>query len=494
MAEISRRSALTLGGIGAAAILAGGAGLIWNLSGGESAMSPTGGAGSTGDLLQPPLLSSANGRLEVALAAAPTTVNIGGIPVKALTYAGTLPGPTLMVRGGDTLAISVRNDMADPTNLHTHGLHVSPDGISDNIFRRIDAGATAEYLYEIPENHPPGVYWYHPHHHGMAADQVFGGLYGAIIVEDAVPLPVDRERVLVISDITFDAAGVIAGASQMQKMNGREGQTLLLNGQTDQAIAARPGDRERWRIVNACASRYVKLRLDGQSLQLLGLDSGRFPTPEDVTEITLMPGNRADALVTMAAGTSALEVVPVDRGSAGGGMGGGGMGGSSQSTSVITLATVSVTGAAATTRADAGSATAHPTVSDLSAAALTGSRTLTLAMGGGGMGGGRFTIDGKSFDENRVDTTVALGSVEEWRIVNSSGMDHPFHLHVWPMQVMDVGGHIPTAPTWQDVVNVPARSSTIVRIAFEDFGGTAVYHCHILDHEDMGMMGIIEVS
>jgi FtsP/CotA-like multicopper oxidase with cupredoxin domain len=110
------------------------------------------------------------------------------------------------------------------------------------------------------------------------------------------------------------------------------------------------------------------------------------------------------------------------------------------------------------------------------------------------MGGGRFTIDGKSFDENRVDTTVALGSVEEWRIVNSSGMDHPFHLHVWPMQVMDVGGHIPTAPTWQDVVNVPARSSTIVRIAFEDFGGTAVYHCHILDHEDMGMMGIIEVS
>ena len=116
-------------------------------------------------------------------------------------------------------------------------------------------------------------------------------------------------------------------------------------------------------------------------------------------------------------------------------------------------------------------------------------------MGGGGMGGGQnFTIDGKSFDETRIDQQVPLGGVEEWTITNTSSMDHPFHLHVWPMQVISIGGDSPSEPHWQDVVDVPARASTVVRIAFEDFGGKAVYHCHILDHEDNGMMGVIEVS
>ncbi|HQJ34970.1 MAG TPA: multicopper oxidase domain-containing protein, partial [Rhodoglobus sp.] len=105
-----------------------------------------------------------------------------------------------------------------------------------------------------------------------------------------------------------------------------------------------------------------------------------------------------------------------------------------------------------------------------------------------------FTIDGATFDPATVNQRVALGSVEEWTIVNTSTMDHPFHLHVWPMQVLSVGGNSTSEPTWQDVVNVPARSSSTVRIAFEDFGGTAVYHCHILDHEDNGMMGIISVA
>lgn len=112
-------------------------------------------------------------------------------------------------------------------------------------------------------------------------------------------------------------------------------------------------------------------------------------------------------------------------------------------------------------------------------------------MGGSMMG---FTIDGRSFDPARVDLSVAAGAIEEWTIVNTSTMDHPFHLHVWPMQVMEIGGRAVEAPTWQDVVNVPANSQSRVRIAFENFTGTAVYHCHILDHEDNGMMGVISVS
>jgi FtsP/CotA-like multicopper oxidase with cupredoxin domain len=110
-----------------------------------------------------------------------------------------------------------------------------------------------------------------------------------------------------------------------------------------------------------------------------------------------------------------------------------------------------------------------------------------------GMGSGmRFTFNGKPFDPGRIDTTVPAGAIEEWTLTNTSTMDHPFHLHVWPMQIIEQAGRPVADPEWQDVVNVPARSSVRVRIAFDDFTGKTVYHCHILDHEDSGMMGLIE--
>ncbi len=484
MEHITRRGALTLGGVGAAVVLAGGAGLVSWLTANSASRSPS---QNVTDLGQPKVLSSANGALDVALVAAPSRVLIGAATITAMTYNGSLPGPTLRVQPGDTLSVSLTNSLGDPTNLHTHGLHVSPQDPGDNVLRRIDAGATGEYRYEIPADHPPGVFWYHPHHHGMAAQQVFGGLYGAIIVDDTTETAATTERVLIVSDTTFDAFGTIAVASQMDRMRGREGATVLLNGQVGATINAHPGDRERWRIVNACTSRYLDLRLDGQRLQLLGNDIGRFASPRDVSSLQLMPGNRADVLVTMAAGTSLLHAMPVDRGSPAGMMGGNAAPGD-----IVTLATVNVSG----TTVGAFESPSFSAPRDLRAQPLDGERTLTLEMGGGGMGGSMmaFTIDGRQFDPARVDQYVAAGTIEEWTIVNTSSMDHPFHLHVWPMQVIQIGGRDVQTPTWQDVVNVPAHSQSKVRIAFDDFTGTTVYHCHILDHEDNGMMGVISVS
>ncbi len=484
MEPISRRTALTLGGVGAAFVVAGGAGLAWVSSTGSGlgTLSPTG-----AELAQPKLIRSAKGMLEVTLTAGPSAVVIGGTTVNALTYNGSLPGPTLFVHPGDTIAVTLANQLNDPTNLHTHGLHVSPEGSSDNVFRRIDAGTTADYRYEIPAGHPAGVFWYHPHHHGMAAEQVFGGLYGAIVVDDTAQIPATTERVIIVSDVTFDAFGNLPVASQMDRMRGREGSTVLLNGEVNATMSAHPGDRERWRIVNACTSRYLDLRLDGQSLQLLGNDSGRFGSPRDVDSLALMPGSRADVLVTMATGTSVLQTRPVDRGSPGGMMGG-----NSSSEGVVTLATLTVAGAAAASFPSPSRSEPR----DLSSQPLDGKRTLTLAMGGAGMGGSmmRFTIDGHAFDPARIDQSVDIGTIEEWTIVNTSPMDHPFHLHVWPMQIIEIGGRAVETPTWQDVVNVPPHSTSRVRIAFDDFTGTTVYHCHILDHEDNGMMGVISVS
>ena len=487
MQPLTRRSALFLGGVGVLGVAAGGTGLVLNQSSGAGSAGAAGIVGTAGiaggDLLEPPVLRSSNGMLSTTLESAAGSMRLAGRDVRALGYNGGIPGPTLRLRAGDTVEVALQNALSDPTNLHVHGLRVSPNGNGDNPFVMIEPGGRFDYRYDLPADHEPGVYWYHPHHHGLTADQVFGGLYGAIIVEDTDPIPTTRERVLVISDITLTGSDTVAAAGSMQKRAGREGDLVLVNGQFEPALAARPGERERWRIVNACVSRYLRLRLDGQQLTLLGIDSGRFSDPREVEEVVLAPGNRADLLVTGQAGTSVLQSLGYDR-SAGGMMGGGG-----SSSNAVTLARLTVAG---DTVAAIGAIPEQPAPRDLRGAAVTARRELVFAMGGmGGMGGMTATLNGRAFDPERVDTTVQFGSVEEWLLTNTSSIDHPLHLHVWPMQIIERRGETVDAVLWQDVVNVPARGSTRVRIAFDTFSGRTVYHCHILDHEDAGMMGVL---
>lgn len=491
---ITRRNALVLGGVGAAALVGGGL-WVWSQSRSgeqeppaatspETSTSPAPSAPSDGlgTLLEPEVLRSSDGLLELTLTAALADVVVAGRQVRALTFNGGIPGPTLRVRPGDRIALTFRNRLDAPTNLHTHGLVVSPEGNSDNVFQVIEPGASFDYVYELGADHPPGVFWYHPHHHGTTAEQLAGGLYGAIIVEDEEPIPAARERLLVIADMAFDGSEVHV-ASAGERMQGREGEPVTVNGQSGATLAARPGERERWRIVNACSSRYLRLRLDGQRMQLLGIDSGRYVEPREVEEFVLTPGNRADVMVTAAEGSGILRTLPFDRG------GMGAFGRPPSATTGAELLTFEVAGASTTSPA---LRVVQPTTRDLRTEQMTGRRTLTLAMGMGmGAGGMRFTIDGQEYDHERIDTEVSPGALEEWTIVNQSPMDHPFHLHVWPMQLLEIGGQPVERVDWRDVVPVPARSSTVVRIAFEGLTGKTVYHCHILDHEDLGMMGTI---
>ena len=487
MQPISRRQALLLGGLGAAGTAAGGAGLIWTLT---ARPAPVTGS----ELTQPPEERSTNGQLQVRLEAAPGQILLAGRQAAALGYNGGIPGPTLRVRPGDVLQIGLVNKLAQATNLHVHGLHVSPEGNGDNVFVSVDPGGTFDYEYKLPDDHPPGVYWYHPHHHGMVADQIFAGLFGAIIVEDPEPIESSAERVLVISDTTLDGLGNIPEVSEMERMMGREGELILVNGQSNPQFSARPGQRERWRIINTCVSRYLRLRLDGQQLQLLGMDSGRFPTPETVDELLLTPGNRADLLVTTTTGDSTLRAFYQNRGSMPGMMGpGSGARNPADQPGGAALATLRVAGEPVATLT---AVPAQRGLGDLRSAAVAARRQIELAAGVGmGMGGGmmRFTINGREFNEARTDTTVAAGNVEEWTLTNTSPMDHPFHLHVWPMQIIEENGQGTNTAIWQDVVNVPANGRVKVRVAFTDFRGRSAYHCHILDHEDLGMMGAIEV-
>jgi len=479
---ISRRRALVLGGLGAASIATGLTG--WFASG------RVGGTGSrlqpadTGtDLAQPQILESQGGRLAVELTAA-AGVRLAGRDTSALGFNGTSPGPTLRVRPGDELAVRLTNRLDQPTNLHTHGLRVSPQANSDNPFISIEPGTSFDYLCRIPPDHPAGTHWYHPHHHGVAADQVFGGLAGALIVDRGPDLPVTEDRVLLVTDTTLDSDGQVAQVGAMDKAMGRHGELVLVNGQHQPTIPAVPGATQRWRIINGCVSRVLPIRLDGHSLVHVAQDGTFLPIPVSADRVVLAPGNRADVIIRpIGTGRYPLIVDFVDRG----GMDGM-MGGSTTASGPVTLATMVTTGP---------SVTAPPLPASLPAETaatgpVTAQRQIVFQMGMG-MGGMAFTIDGRTFDAARDDQTTTLGAVEEWTVTNPGPLAHPFHLHVWPFTVMAISDSTRPAGVPQDVVLIPARGWVRLRIPFTRFPGRSVFHCHILDHEDAGMMATVNV-
>lgn len=485
MNPITRRAAVVLGGAGLVSTAVGGTGLWRELS--TSVLDPVAGESFT----EPEALRSTGGLLQVRLEAAQGSHEVAGRRATTLGYNGGLPGPTLRLRPGDTLRLELVNRLDRATNLHVHGLHVSPEGNGDNVFVAVEPGATHQYEYQLPGGHPTGVYWYHPHQHGTVADQVFGGLYGAIIVEAEEEIRVDRERVMVVSDITLDAGGSLVGPSAMDQMRGREGELVLVNGAAEPDLEGRAGQRERWRVVNACTSRYLALSLSGHRARVVGRDVGRLPTDVALEDVVLAPGNRVDLVVDLSEADGELIAAPVDRGTMMGQMMGGGA--ASGARGPVTLAHVRTT---ASRDRGTGEIPSGPAVRDLRDDALDGRRSVTFQMGMGSMMEGgdgpmSFTFDGEAFDSDRVDQQVRMGTVEEWTIGNDTPMDHPFHLHVWPMQLVESDGQELPEPAWLDVVNVPAHGTVKVRVAFEDFGGRTVYHCHILDHEDRGMMGTV---
>ena len=488
----SRRSFLGMTGVGMAGlVLASACGAETSDSNipGVSSKTPSGGAWS-----EPPVLASKGGVLEATLTLAPEMVPYGNGKRWALTVNGTSPGPTLRLQPGDRLRLVLDNRTAHPTNLHTHGLRVSPSGNADNPFLEIPAGKSFVYEMSIPKDHPGGLYWYHPHLHHHVAEQLFAGFFGAIVVEDgfdATPgMASATERIVLLHDaLPGSNESSVTSVSMMEQMSGREGSIVLVNGLPDPNLTSQAGSMERWRVLNASASRFLKLNLQGHAFNLIGSDGGRLSASRPIDTLSLVPGERAEVLIQPTQpGVYTLGTAAVNRGSVGMGMGGG----RQTSSGAAEVLRLTVTGPAA--------ASAHiPALTgayeDLSQVAPDRTRNVVLAMSGmGGMGGGMsFLIDGRQFDPERVDIRARLGTVEEWTVRNTSSMDHPFHLHVWPFQVM-AQGQGTAATGWKDVVNVPAGSSVRIRMRFADISGRTVYHCHILDHEDLGMMGVIEVT
>lgn len=433
---------------------------------------------------------SAGGVLSVELTAGEQWVDLAGRQARLYALNGRVPGPLLEARPGDDVQIRVRNGLREPTNLHYHGLHISPSGTADNIFVEIPEGEEFGYSFRLPLNHPAGFFWIHPHVHGLVAQQVSLGLAMPFVVRgelDNIPeVAAAREHFLILQDFELDGAGRPIAPGMSASMMGREGSLITVSGQRQPQYAIEQDGLLRLRLLNASASRFYRLRLENHPLHIIATDGGAIATPQSVDELVLAPGERRDVLVQgrRVTGSHRLINLPYDRGSAG--MMGGGT--SATETEVATFAYQG--------RAERSLTIPQTLLQVPALPPATVRRTFELsdAMGmipGRGMGM-RFRINGREFDVNRIDTGVRVGSVEEWEFVNTTTMDHPMHIHTNSFQVVGPDGQPERA--WRDVVIVKARSRTRVRIRFEDFAGRTVQHCHILDHEDLGMMGTILIE
>ncbi|MBI1817616.1 MAG: multicopper oxidase family protein [Deltaproteobacteria bacterium] len=425
------------------------------------------------------------GRAEAELIAMPALASVAGTTANLWTYNGTFPGPVLVVREGERVRVRFRNRLSEPTNVHWHGLHIPPS--VDDPFLMVAPGETVDYEFVIP-NGSAGTYWYHPHVHGRVAQQLFAGLAGAVVVKG--PMDYSRELrraeeyTLVFKDITL-AAGGVAAHTPFDWMNGKEGELLLVNGALQPTLSPRRS-LLRLRLLNASNARYYRLSLEGHDLHLIATDGGLLAAPVAVPELLLAPGERSEVLVQLqGVGEFRLLNLPYDRGTAM-------MGGMHRNAGRGTLATTQ------TLLTISSSGVARPTlprrlcvVEALAPGAASVRRRLVLSEGM--MMGTGFFINGKTFDPSRTDIAGRLGDVELWEIENRGRMDHPFHLHTYPFQVLSRNGVPEPFVAWKDVVNVRAGEIVRLAVALRDFVGRTVFHCHIVEHEDRGMMGVLAV-
>jgi FtsP/CotA-like multicopper oxidase with cupredoxin domain/peroxiredoxin len=460
-----------------------------------------------------------------------------------ITYNGRPVGPTIRVRRGSTLCIKLINELvrtqappliieAKPwvssqeepphdlfsTNLHTHGLHVSPEGNSDNIFREIPPGGSFQYTIAIPADHPTGTFWYHPHHHGSVAYQLGNGLAGVLIVEgdssprksrvrdlDEVPeIAAARERILLLQQLILerDSHGVgWVDPYDIYHDQPRPGayEAIAINGVVQPTYTMRPGEVQRWRIINAGRAGYQELRwynergmelrtMPFSEIALDGLARGALVLRRSVT---LYPGSRSDVLVKAPAARGSYFLCALQEDEASG----------SEKVKIRRLAQLVVAGRQLPMNMPAAAelATCKPFAS-IEAAECTVRRNVVFQYDDKRK---IFRINGLSFSQQKQPEQAVLGAAEEWTLSAEAPAEgqqdepHPFHVHVNPFEVVKIEnlqtGAVYPVSEWRDTIAVESGKRVTIRLRWRDFAGKTVFHCHTLDHEDQGMMHTIRI-
>lgn len=433
-------------------------------------------------LVTPREYRSQGGRLDVTLEARETRTKLGAFTINGATYEGVYGGPVLRVKPGDVLHLRLINHLPQATNIHFHGMAVSPQGHGDDSMRMVAPGETWDYVLDIAKDHPPGVYWFHTHAHSFAERQLMGGLSGTLVVEgfqDQIPAtrPL-RERLMALKEFSPDRKGDLNTVPKPFNFS-----IKTINGQLMPRIDIRPGETQLWRLSDQTANTYFRLKLEGHSFVVIGRDAHPVARPETVSEVIIGPSSRMDVLVTSKqAGSYRLIAERTSTGPVGDIFPGQNM-------------------ALMVSRDDPSMPPPPPlgplTLTDQVMKPIPGDHidATRLVSFSEDPVTGLFFINHATFDHERVDVKVPLGSIEEWTVRNASDELHIFHIHQVGFQVLSVNGKPAPFDGIQDTVNIPIHGEVKIRLAFTDptIIGRFMFHCHILEHEDKGMMAQIEV-
>jgi FtsP/CotA-like multicopper oxidase with cupredoxin domain len=456
---------------------------------------------------------------ELPQASTPVTLEAATDPVTGKSqfrFRGNNTPPVIRVQPGSTLNVEYKNELAaksreecvghpcmNMTNLHFHGLHVSPKAPQDDSLDMIASpGETLHYSVQVPPQQPPGLYWYHTHPHGESYVQDLDGMSGAIVVEGMdryVPeVRHMRERILVLRDLvlptdTTERKRVMESVAMQTTQCGTAPEAperaFTVNGSLRPQIDISPGERQFWRIVNASPDRYADLELDSASFDVVALDGMPLAYHDpairkrSMSHVLVPPAGRVEAIVTgpPADSHAALRSRCFDTGPAG-----------DSNPAMVLADIVSAQPSSFQVRRGDGVAPVYATFPPTVLKRVEASEPQFLVTFTEDKQG--FYINGQKFEMNAGPMlTVDIGSLQHWRVMNPTREVHPFHIHQIHFLVYAVDEKPVKDPVWIDTVNVSYGSSVDLVMDFTDpiIRGMSLFHCHLLSHEDKGMMAKI---
>jgi len=400
-----------------------------------------------------------------------------GKTIKAWGFNRQLPGPVLEANVGDTLVVRVKNNLNEPTMVHWHGIRIpaAMDG-TGMVQKPIEPGESFEYRFVVPD---AGTFWYHSHQNETV--QMERGMYGALIVKAESDPVTDGERIFMIDDMKLDDENNFTKPRGFIKRvvethDGRQGNTLLLNGKEDTVINMNAGQTERWRFINSSSARYFLLHMEGKELKIIGTDGGLLEYARTVTEVLITPGERIDILAGPfnEGETFAVESLAYNRMTF--------LKAKRQKFAMVKVG-----------EAKPSIASIPETLREIEALAPQSApvtRKVKLSVGPSLKKGLSFLVNN---DVHVNDKPVKVGELQIWEINNVSLMDHPFHLHGFFFQVIEENGKAPSYKAWKDTYNLKPRTKIKIAWMPDNRPGMWMYHCHIIEHHAAGMMANFEV-
>jgi FtsP/CotA-like multicopper oxidase with cupredoxin domain len=479
-----------LAAVTAAAVVAGAAGAWFVWSG--AAIDTTGDVRFERELWIPPLIDpdrDSAGRKVFALDLREGQAELlNGQTAQTWGVNGPYLGPTLRARRGDEVAMRVHNSLPEVTTLHWHGMHLPPSA-DGGPHQMIEPGKTWEPGWRVDQ--PAATLWYHPHQMGKTEDHVYRGVAGMFILDDgradALELPATYgvdDIPVIVQDARFGDDGELSHSQGLISPIGRLGDTILVNG-TSRPYLRVGARRVRLRLLNASTARIYNFGFDDdRDFDVIATDGGLLPRPARVGRIQLSPGERAEIVVALEPGDDVVlrsfepelgEVDFFNERFVGG----------DDSFDVLELRAADDLEAASDVPTQLARREAAPP------STTTRVRRFELS--------GSSSINGREMDMDRIDARVPVGTWELWEVKNRAGIPHSFHVHDARFEIIEIAGARPPAVMTglKDTVLVPPGETVRLRTRFTDYTSPTepyMFHCHLLEHEDRGMMGQFVVT